>query len=61
MSLIYPSHSNFKPVVYDLRVEKEKKIKSKRQPVLKRVGNGLVKAIWVRTNLSEGQAFRLEW
>lgn len=61
MSLVYPSDSALKPVIYDVKVEKEKKTKSNRQPVLKKAGDGLTKAVWGRTNVLEGQAFRLEW
>jgi len=61
MSLIYPSDAGFKPVVYDVKVEKETKTKSKTQPAVKEFGDGLVKATWTRTEVLESQAFRLEW
>jgi len=60
-SLIYPSDAGFKPVVYDVKVEKEEKTKSKTQPALKEFENSLVKAIWTKTNVIESQSFRLEW
>ena len=61
VSLIYPSEAGFKPVVYDVKVEKETKTKSKTQPTVKEVEDGFCKATWTRTNVLESQAFRLEW
>ena len=61
MSLLYPVDSGFKPVVYDVKVESETKMKSKTQPTVKEVEDGLVKATWTKTNVIESQAFRLEW
>ncbi len=61
MALIYPSSAGFKPVVYDVKVEKETKTKSKTQPTVKEFEDGLIKAIWTRTEVLESQAFRLEW
>ena len=61
MSLIYPPDAGFKPVVYDVKVEKEEKTKAKTQPAVKESEDGLVKATWTKTNVIESQAFRLEW
>ena len=61
MSLIYPSDAGFKPVVYDVKVEKEEKTKSKTQPTVKETEDDLVKIAWTKTNVIESQAFRLEW
>jgi len=60
MSLIYPSDARFKPVVYDVKMGK-KKARSKIQPVIKQLENGLIRASWSKNNITEGQAFRLEW
>ncbi|MGH9879491.1 MAG: hypothetical protein ACRD5H_17820, partial [Nitrososphaerales archaeon] len=60
MSLIYPSNAHFKPVVYDLKMGK-KKARSKTQPIIKQLENGLIRASWSKNNIIEGQAFRLEW
>lgn len=61
MSLIYPSNADIKPVVYDVKVESESKTKSKTQPTIKELEDGLVKATWTKTNVIESQAFRLVW
>lgn len=61
MALVYPSDTDFKPVVYDVNVEKEKKTKSKNQPKVRKFENNLLSASWTKTNVSEGQVFRLEW
>lgn len=61
MSLIYPTNTGFKPIVYDVNVEKEKKKKSKTQPTVREIGGGLLKATWPKANVLESQAFRLEW
>jgi len=61
MSLVYPSGADFKPVVYDVIVEKDKKVKSKTQPVLRTIEGSRTKAMWSKTNISEGQAFRMQW
>ncbi len=58
MSLIYPSNTHFKPVVYD--VKKGKKARSKTQPIIKKLENGLTRALWSKSNITE-EAFRLEW
>jgi len=60
-SLVYPTDTGFRPVVYDVNVENERKTKCKTQPTVKEVEDGLVKAIWTKTNVLESQAFRLEW
>lgn len=60
MSLIYPSNTDFKPVIYDVNLEKETKTKSKSQPVTK-IEDDFVKATWTKANVVESQAFRLEW
>ncbi|MFQ5970437.1 MAG: hypothetical protein ACE5J2_08090 [Nitrososphaerales archaeon] len=60
ISLIYPSNANFKPVVYEVN-DKETKTKSKNQPLIDEVEEGLVKATWTKTDVLESQAFRLEW
>jgi hypothetical protein len=61
MSLVYPKDAGFKPIVYDVKVEKEEKTKSKTQPVLKEIEDNLVSATWTKTSVIESQAFRLEW
>ncbi len=60
MSLIYEHNTHFKPVVYDLS-PKGKKTRAKKQPVIGRFEDGLLKATWSKTNVLQGQAFRLEW
>jgi hypothetical protein len=60
LSLVYPSNTGFKPIIYDVNIENERKVKSKTQPRIKKIGNNL-KATWTRTNVLESQAFRLEW
>jgi hypothetical protein len=60
VSLLYPRNAGFKPVVYDVKVEKDTKTKTKSQPKIIKVKNGL-KATWTRANVLESQAFRLEW
>lgn len=61
MLLIYPSDTDINPVVYDVNVEEETKTKSKIQPVVKKVEDGLVRALWTKKDVLESQAFRLEW
>jgi hypothetical protein len=59
VSLIYPSNTHFKPAVYD--VKKGKKAKSKTQPTIRKLENGIARASWNKSNITEGQTFRLEW
>ena len=61
MSLIYPSDADFKPEVFDVDLENEKKTKSNKQARLKETENGLLKATWTWTNMLESQVLRLEW
>jgi hypothetical protein len=60
MSLIHEHNAHFKPVIYDLS-PKGKKTRAKKQPVIRRSEDGLVKATWLKKNVLQGQAFRLEW
>lgn len=61
MSLVYPLKAGFKPVVYDLNVEKGTTTKSRTQPKVMKFEDHLVKATWTRTDVIEGQAFRMAW
>ncbi len=61
MSLTYPSDTDISPVVYDVNVEEETKTKSRIQPVVEKVEDGLVRALWAKKDVLESQAFRLEW
>ncbi len=61
MSIIYPSNARFKPVVYDVNVDEETKIKSRIQPTVAEVKKGLVRATWAAAGIKEGQAVRLAW
>ncbi len=61
ISLTYPSNAQFKPVVYDVNVEDEKKTRLKSQPVVKQIEDGLLEATWTKTGILESEAFRLEW
>lgn len=60
ISFIYPSTAHFKPVIYDVKMGK-KKVRSKTQATIKQLENGLTRASWSKNNITEGQAFRLEW
>jgi hypothetical protein len=61
MSLIYNPDTGLKPVVYDVNVEKDTKTKSKKQPKITEFEDHLVKAVWSKTGVTQGEAFRLEW
>jgi hypothetical protein len=61
MSLIYPANAGFKPVVYDVNAKTGRKTRSKKQPVVRKFEDGLVRATWSKANVMQTQAFRLEW
>lgn len=60
-TLIYPAKAKFEPEVYEVTMETGQVTKSKTQPIMRKFHDGLVKARWVRTNVKEGQTFRLKW
>ncbi|MGH9876573.1 MAG: adenylate/guanylate cyclase domain-containing protein [Nitrososphaerales archaeon] len=61
MSLIYERDAGVKPAVYDVNVEKDSRTKSARQPKVTEEGDHLLRAIWTRKAVVQGQAFRIEW
>ncbi|MGH9879401.1 MAG: hypothetical protein ACRD5H_17355, partial [Nitrososphaerales archaeon] len=58
VSLIYPAGVKVKHVVYDVS---KKKTRTKTQPTLKKLKDGLVQASWSTSKVTEDQAFRMEW
>jgi hypothetical protein len=61
LSFMYPSGNGFRPAVYDVDADTEKKKPLKIKPAVTEQENGFVKTTWTRTNMLEGQCIRLEW
>lgn len=49
------------PVVYEVNLENEEKIKTKNQPILVEETNGRRTVRWAKKNIRKGQSFRFEW
>ncbi|MEK6833924.1 MAG: hypothetical protein AABY31_00375, partial [Thermoproteota archaeon] len=61
LKMEYPLNSQMKePVLYDINQETEEKTKSKNIPVIRDTGETMI-IRWVKTELSKGQTFRIEW
>ena len=61
LKMEYPKNLQMKePVLYDINQETEEKTKSKNIPVMRDTGETMI-IRWVKTELSKGQTFRIEW
>jgi hypothetical protein len=56
----YPTHCDFKPVVYDMNQETDSKTKSKNQPKIETIGEYNV-ASYTSTDNIKGETIRIEW
>jgi hypothetical protein len=61
ISLIYDQDAGLKPTVYNVNVEKEMKTKSTTPLKTTKLDNNRIISTWTKSNVMQGQSFRIEW